>query len=361
MAKTDKILYRPHKTPWFGTMVRNFILNRPQPRKYSHFLDDRTFYLIKVFPLGLSSVYPQLREVIEFLVWCAINSLSPLRVRVSVSSEDTLLIFGHRVLATEKVELEALKKIDSEVKYLQRLSCIKIVHLTHYFYGLSDFIKNLHQIQANVIIGEGNPSAVNPRIEKDLRPFKFQLVPFQPGGRFKPKRPFKERLSRAVSTGTIPPRIDDVDFCRMFKTDCLQLSRLELYEFIAENPSSFCDIFIENYFETGIPIQRKYFSQDIVSLYNNYKYYICTSEVVGFPQIAMYEAVACGCVLVSKEEEMLLQFGLVANQHYILISSYEQISETLANRDYVIDVEMNARCKRVFDGQSSVLLEEQFN
>lgn len=348
-----KLLYRPHKFPWFGTMVRNFVLRRPQARKYAHFIDGKTFFLIKLFPFRLSNIGPQFREIVELLLWCAINRMSPFRAKFSVGSCDTLIIFGHRVLATEILNQEAWERIEDEVEYLRNLNCEKVVHLTHFSYGLTKFIENVHRIRTNVLIGEGNPVKVNEKIKEELGAIEFQLVPFQSDKRFKVIKPFEERFSRAVSTGTIAPRILSSDFHDCFGTDCLQPSRLEIYHFIDKNPSVPCDIFVENRYDPGASIKREYYSQDLVSLYNDYKYYLVTSEVIGFPQIAMYEAVACGCVLVSRDEDLLAQFGLIANEHYIFIDSFEALSDVMSNRDHANDLEMNRKCRDAFETQSS--------
>lgn len=340
-------LYRPHKYPWYGTMVRNFFLRRPQPKKYSHYMNKHTVFLLKRFPVNFVGFFEQIREFGEFFLWCILNKQSVFRGRILISSEAKLLVFGHRTIATESTRESDWREIRSEVKYISKLKCKKIIHLTHYFYGISQFIKNLHLIGAHILIGEGDPSVINSRVGREFESFEFQLVPFVSVKRFKTLVPYNERKHCAVSTGTVAPRIINDDFQYYFRTDCLQPDRLELYNLARENNLSACELFVENLYDKGSRLQRSYFKQDVVALYNSYKYYLVTCEIVGFPQIAMYEAVACGCVLISKDEKILSALGLVAGIHYILIDSFSKISEVITGRDNKIDIEMNSRCKEI--------------
>jgi hypothetical protein len=140
------------------------------------------------------------------------------------------------------------------------------------------------------------------------------------------------------------------------ETNCLQPERLELYNFAKQNYLARCKLYIEDLSDKVITIQRNYQSLDIVALYNEYKYYLVTCEVVGFPQIAMYEAAACGCVLISKEKKILSGLGLEPDQHYIFINSYRDIDDKLAGRDNEGDLKMNIRCNEVLLKSSSTIL-----
>lgn len=349
-------LYRPHKYPWHGTMVRNFFLNRPQPIKYSHFIKGDVKFLLRKFPFSFSGVKSQIREIFEFLLWCIINKQSFFKAKITINTKDRLIIFGHRTIATESNQESDWRIIRSETNYIYKLRCIKIVHLTHFFYGLSQFLENLKHIGADYLIAEGNPSIFNKQLEKELKSYEFHLIPFIPSSRFKSKVPFHKRKHCAVATGTIVPKIKDSNFKYYFGTDCLQRERLELYNFAKENQLERCQLYIENYYDKRLAIQRDYQKQDIVTIYNEYKYYLVTCEVIGFPQIAMYEAAACGCVLISKEEEILSGLGLVPERDYILINSYTDIDNELAMRNDLNDLEMSKRCNKVLFKNSSTIL-----
>jgi hypothetical protein len=190
---TELFLYRPHKFPWYGTMVRNYVLNRPQPKKYSHFINENTSFLLRKFPCNFAGIISQVREIIEFSLWCIINNQSCFRGQFTITDNDRLLIFGHRTIATESDQENDWRSINEEVIYIANLKCKKIVHLTHYFYGISQFLQNLHNIGAHFLIGEGNPSLFNKKIAKELESFEFHLIPFVSSKRFIKTVPFEER------------------------------------------------------------------------------------------------------------------------------------------------------------------------
>ena len=62
--------------------------------------------------------------------------------------------------------------------------------------------------------------------------------------------------------------------------------------------------------------QKKYFSINIVDLYNQHRYAIVGEELSGFPALGAIEAMACGCVLIG-QAEYYVGLGLAPWIHFV--------------------------------------------
>lgn len=177
-----------------------------------------------------------------------------------------------------------------------------------------------------------------------IHPFVFQE-------RFKPIKPFSERLNRAFSVGTITYKTSE-EFLSVYSDPCDQPMRKAVLverEFFADTADSYSSDYLEgsdvkevkardnalvrfgkkvwNRFHTGH--QKKYFSFDMVEKFNDYKMCIVGEEILGVPGIGFVEGMACGCAYLGLDSPMYTDLGLQPGVHYI---AYDGTKEDLRDK-----------------------------
>jgi hypothetical protein len=334
------IFYNPHVDDFLAEPIHFRLLKRRALKKYG-FLIDELCKVQQTVPILIdgtaSGMIPEsifhrlpafirtMLAAIEFWIWKRINGFGSEIVRVKParnSSPDTLLAFSYKA-ATGKFELRR--------ELLSRYRIV-VMHLSHYFVASGEKAKNLKLLPNVVLAGDSNPSAM-PYFKTyfDWYSRPFLVLPFAVADRFSIRRPWGERESRAVATGSFhdlereTPAWKYADFMRSGFTTYHPVRKA-----IHDSAGSLthwveCRVAPYREYQTGRVArfvghfqvsQKSYFAVDIVDLYNGYKFAVIGEEHVGFPALGALEAMACGAVLIA-QPDYYEGLGLIAGEHYI--------------------------------------------
>lgn len=256
-----------------------------------------------------------------------LNMISTTTDFTSVKDEDIVLGFIH-----SKFGYDHIRELRGE-KYLHinQYYCYKWEELNN----ILPFCNN-YLLEANVF-APGN-YVMNAKLADN---YKFHLLPFVVQDRFHNTNDFSLRKNVALANGTIGP-CKQPDYLNFYHTNLIHKMRQIIYDHknelsdlmdvtispyiekkpkfpVNEDDSSICRLFksIMNHFFFNTHGQSKYFSLDLVSVYNNYKMAIVPEEICGIPGIGAFEAMACGCALIGLKHHMYTDLGLIPNVHYI--------------------------------------------
>jgi glycosyltransferase involved in cell wall biosynthesis len=175
---------------------------------------------------------------------------------------------------------------------------------------------------------------------------------------------FKDRINKALSTGTNTHKMKDIDFISFFKDNRLHPLR-DIIMSEKNNLDNFLDSIISNiqtpdiisvkksndhgYFNKlfivckriliyltidlialikissrAILIKNKkfgkpqgYYKINIVDKYNQYKMFVVPEEIIGLPGIGFVEGMACGSAYIGIRDPMYSDLGMIDTIHYI--------------------------------------------
>jgi hypothetical protein len=161
------------------------------------------------------------------------------------------------------------------------------------------------------------------------------------GARFVNRQPWMARDPKAVATGSFhdlrleQPAHKYIDFMAATGATTYHPVRLALYQ-AADQISTWVTCKISPYRKYGQNrlsrlfshfriAQKKYFSINIVDLYNQHRYAIVGEELSGFPALGAFESMACGCVLIG-QPQYYVGLGLQEGRHFL---SYDGSFEEL--------------------------------
>ncbi|ENP8318520.1 TPA: hypothetical protein RQK43_003347 [Vibrio vulnificus] len=321
-------LFRPHIGPWYTTPLRKAIKKQRVAVKYKYILEcENVKYLAFLKIWRLSNINHNIKEILHIFLWCLYYKKNPLNIKFSLNDKDVLFFYHHGNCSN------VFNEYDNElVTYLKELNCRKICHLTHFQYGLASGISNLDTIKPDLLVGEANPFKNMHWSHEKKHSHRFRLLPFAVSEKFyRVNSDLGIRENRVVLTGTIAPRIDDMLFVNTYGTDCLQPERITL-EKISEGNQFYENMMSNNYNESRrlLDKQSEYFKLDITQVYTKFKFSIVTKEIVGFPAIGMFEAMAAGCIIIFNDKVLMNTYGLVDNVHYIHVEEYSHLQEKLS-------------------------------
>ena len=213
----------------------------------------------------------------------------------------------------------------------------KIVNLSHYFILTAEKGANIANLADVTLTAESDlrENAYFKAHFSDCR--SFLVVPFIVGARFEMKRPIAERSGLCVATGSFhnlreeKPASYYRDFIGFFGIDTYHPVR-KLLNATRVETAGWLTCRISPYRELGgqrgaiarlksvlrlDAAQSRYFSFDIVELYNDHKFAIVGEEVSGLPAVGFFEAMACGCVMLGAQGSYYAGLGLVPGEHYL--------------------------------------------
>lgn len=335
-------LYNPHVDDFFGEPTHFRLFKRRPLKKYGFFIDEALKVNKKVNILvdGTSSAFvPEkifhrlpkcIRNTIatlEYNSWHRLNKYNCLVTRVFESEldfNDVLFAFSYKS-ATGNFNLRK----DLLSKYR-----IVVFHLSHYFISTVEKSRNLSLLDNVLLAGDSNILEI-PYFKEHFSWYHkhFLVLPFAVTNRFYSYKEFSEREPRCLATGSFhdltleKPSEKYRDFINSTKSSAYHPIRKKIFE-----NSSIVKEYIEcaispfrqyqnnniilkslNHFKIS---QTKYFSLDIVALYNNYQFAVVGEEVSGFPALGSFEAMACGAVLLG-EAKYYCGLDVRADEHFI--------------------------------------------
>jgi hypothetical protein len=336
------VLYNPHVDDFLAEPPHYRLLKRRPLRKYGFFIDEslRKGQAVNVLVDGTSSAFiservfhklPQFLRwyvsEVEYKIWLRINRFGTLVRRVQApkeKSDEVLLAFSYKSATGDF----ALRR-----NVLTQYRAV-VFHLSHYFVLTKEKSENIKTLDNAWLAGDSDI--------RDIDYFKhffswykkeFLVLPFAVSPRFCLKKKYSERQNRCVATGSFhdltqeqPPE-KYVDYLCATQSTTYHPIRKEIYD-QAASVKSLVESKISPYRKYGqssklkrlighfLVAQKKYFSIDIVDLYNDYRFAVVGEELSGFPALGAFEAMACGCTLIA-DKKYYKGLGLAQNEHYI--------------------------------------------
>ena len=335
------ILYNPHVDDFLAEPPHFRFLKRRPLKKYGFLIQnilERGEQIPIVVDGTISAFIPEVifsriprfvRQFIsnwEFKIWITVNDLAnnvSLIPADALSSRDVLLAFSYKS-ATGKFGLR--KPIFDKCGHV-------VFHLSHYFIATKEKSKNLSSL-TNVILAGDSDISENPYFKNTFNWYHkpFLVLPFAVSMRFNVNTSWEDREPKAVATGSFHnltkeiPRRKYEDFMRATGSDTYHPLRKQIYlsrhnlqyikchvsPYRPESEQSVISKIVAHFSVA----QKSYFSVDLVTLYNKYRYAVVGEELSGFPALGAFEALACGCVLIG-DSACYAGTGIEPDEHYI--------------------------------------------
>lgn len=233
-------------------------------------------------------------------------------------------------------------------RVFSREDIFKVAHLTHYMYWLGNLAENLRRLHINMLCYESNLATFKFFRQHVPSVRQVTLIPFAIQDRFQSNATYNERVNRCVVTGgtsKIPFNPGILEFFCEFSCDNLY----PLRTLIAENAAALANymhVKIGLYQHTmgealkspvgtilpwqdvltyplpeiaALAAQKKipYYSEDIVSLYNRFRFSYVSDEITHAPALGFFEAMACGTVPIAVEKDYYRDVGLSKHINYV--------------------------------------------
>jgi len=336
------VFYNPHVDDFLAEPPHFRLLKRRPLKKYGYLIEGALAATgqVRIFVDGTVSAFIPDRYFsllpgfirrwvakLEVRRWERINDLSgkiSMVLDTSNAVDEILFAFSYKT---------ATGDFERRLPHLAAFHS-KIFHLSHYFISTGEKGQNLRRVENVWLAGDSDISA-NPYFRRFFawydRP--FVALPFSVAPRFQVRRPFRERESLCVATGTfhnlheeIPAEKyrDYIDFFRFSTYHPVRKlihdhvatlgkwidSKISLYRGKAEGGA------LKRLFRHFSVSQKAYFNIDIVELYNSYRYAIVGEEASGFPALGAFEAMACGCVLIA-QPQFYAGWKLMLGKHFV--------------------------------------------
>jgi len=324
------IFHNPDDIYWYKPPITYHLKKRKSAQKYTYlldyFLENNRKVHVYIDRNKLSS-HSYIRKVLAiyfwFYLWAIINKINPLKFNIITNSkkirnDDIIFMF----LWDNFTNLSGVvPKLRLELNDLiRKTDAFKVVHLTHYIYNANSGSLNTKNANIDLFVAENNLYRNNIFFrntfnwcDKDVC-----ILPFVPNEKFKNVKSFEERKNKVLATGTITFPMEDRVFESFFGHTLLQPMRNLIYE-KKEDLRDYIDSIISpiNENKNSDTKQEKYFSHDIVELYNNYKMFIVPEEVSGLPGIGFIEGMKCGSAFIGLNDPVYTDIGLKDKVHFI--------------------------------------------
>lgn len=335
------IYYNPHIDDFLAEPLHFRLLRRRPLKKYGFMFDEalQKGTTIRVLVDGTASgLVPEklfhwlprwLRmqlSNLEFQLWKFINGFGDEVKRVAIPQvpvDEVLLAFSYKAATGRFTLREETLKLYRTV----------VFHLSHYFTATSMKAENIKRIPNAYLAGDSDITG-NAYFQRYFHWYgkSFLVLPFAVGARFLNKQPWLTREPKAIATGSFhdlrleQPAHKYADFMAATHISTYHPVRLALYE-AAYQLSNQVTCVITPYRDYGQNrvsrlishfriSQKKYFSINIVDLYNQHRYAVVGEELSGFPALGAFEAMASGCVLIA-QKEYYDGLQLVPLEHYL--------------------------------------------
>jgi glycosyltransferase involved in cell wall biosynthesis len=328
------IFHNPHHNFWFKK-PSNYGLNRKCAQKYTYLFDyflkenkNIYIYVDRYKDTSQSFVLQNyIPPIVGIYLWIIKNKINPLRVKIitninKIQKTDVLFSFLFGNFTNPEGVLTNARKKSNEL--IGKSPVFKVLHLTHFMYSASLGSAASKQIKPDLFVAENNLFRNSSYFRKYFYWYckDVYTLPFVPNDKFINTKNFYERQNKAMAMGTIAAPLDDKAFFCHFGHKIVQPMRVKIYE----NRECLLDI-IDSFISPIIEInevngnaesgQKKYFSLDIVSLFNNYKMFVVPEEINDLPGISFVEGMMCGSAFIGLKDPMYEDIGLKDGINYI--------------------------------------------
>ncbi|MCD5362342.1 hypothetical protein [Chromobacterium aquaticum] len=362
------IIYNPHVDDFLAEPLQFRLLKRRALKKYGFLFDEarRNGKTIRVLiDFTASGLVPEkvfhrlprwLRWAVgtlEFRLWKHINGFGDEIKRVPIPKEpvdEVLLAFSYKA-ATGLFTLRETT--------LQHYRAV-IFHLSHYFLATTEKARHIRCLSNAYLAGDSDITC-NGYFRQYFGWYNkpFLVLPFAVADRFKNQQPWKMRDTKAVATGSFHdlkserPAHKYTDFISTTGLTTYHPTRLAIYQ-ASDILADWVHCKVSPYREYGKNKfsrllahfsvgQKKYFSINIVDLYNQHRYAIVGEELSGFPALGAFEAMASGCVLLA-QPQYYEGLGLVPGLHFIEFDgNVEEIPTLIGAQDVGTSAEISSK------------------
>jgi hypothetical protein len=327
----------------FGS-VANYISRARNYKTYAHYFqileDDPDLRINFCFLTGSVSFpfyFPFLLEIALFYI---LNRLNPITFRASIFNpkkprpiSGDAFVFSHLNLDKEDGDkmVNLLKQVDGHC----------IIHVSHFHRGTKFLRRNLEKIDRKILVSEMPLSKCSPFFRDKVSNSNVQVINHKIQKRFVRIRENEcRRHSCAVSGSYYVFRKDErsADFFDYFDGGNLHPNR-ELFYNNRLNCGDIATVKIEKYDDLAgenknysnrifrkmasarrfllSKSQPNYFKFDIVEFFNSHKFASVPIEITGVISISVFEAMACGSVIISERADVLEHIGLREGEHFL--------------------------------------------
>ena len=335
------IFYNPHVDDFLAKPLIFKILGRKPLKKYGFLFEELHKANQKINILvdaTASSVLPErlfhklpfffraLISKIELSIWKRLNNFNSEFCLIhpkSVRSADIIIAFSYKA-ATGNFGLRRATLLQSHAV---------IFHLSHYHISTFEKSRNISSLP-NVFLAGDSDITDNFYFRKYFSWYdkSFLVLPFAVSSRFKLNQSWIGRDNSAVATGSFHDLRQEMparrykDFLDTAESTSFHPMREEIFA-AKESLRGLIDSrvtpfrtytgnFLMRFFLRWRVAQKKYFSVNIVDLYNNHKFSVIGEELTGFPALGSLESMACGTVLLA-QAQYYKGLGLRAGRHFI--------------------------------------------
>jgi hypothetical protein len=305
------VLYNPHIDDFFYEPVHYRLFGRKPLRKYGNIIREMDNVEVYV-DFTESGIIPYvvfrwmpfiLRKILlkcEIHIWKKLNP--EVRFIYDIKPTDILLIMSYKTC--HHISSERLVAISRYSKV--------IVHLSHYFVNTSKKAENIQKIEGVILAGDSDIS------QNDYFQHFFSwydkpilILPFAVATRWK-KVGLVTLDKDFIATGTVHDL--STERPRKYYRDYMSFTGLNNYHPRREEAKKFflekdwtCYVneyragswgFIGGLLNRLVISQKAYFRVDLVSEFSRHRFAIIGEERTGFPPLGVFEAMACGCVVI---------------------------------------------------------------
>lgn len=241
-----------------------------------------------------------------------------------------VVILKEQDIREDDILITYLYLLGNDANYnLGKINCYKVLDMNHFYARIPQY-RFLPLFDC--LVSESDIFSESKLLSNSLyytgHSYDTIVMPYTFRKRFARKNPFDKRKNKAVATGTYEV-LHDIRYRELrsaYHINCLHPMRRDIYchkeewaEYIDSKISRWPDDELKGE-SKHIPkhlTQKKYYSFDMVDLYNQYKMAIIGEEIVGSPAVGFVEAMACGCAFIGLECGIYERYGMESGIHYI--------------------------------------------
>lgn len=312
--------------PFFGKLA--FLKSDINKKKIIPIILLGSSFPIDKMPLPI--LFKRFFVLLEYFVWKFINDIKG-DFKISMNSENKKKIIIIDSALIFKYPMDLFDK-------LKEKGYIFLFYISHYHYETLEKINFFNRYPESFFFSEIIPNKPISVKTQPIKKNKHLLVPYYASYRFFKKKNI-ERSSKILITGSLVQSNTKLKklFLRDWGSKDLHPLRLSLHKLkknkVFEKISSYYDYnflgFIFSIFK-----KKNYYSIDLPTYYQKYKYFICPEDVSGYYSSNMCEGMASGCVyFANKNLNYLSILGMKPWVHYIphngtindILKSYKKI------------------------------------
>ncbi len=326
-SKPRFILLNPHTHNFFSHSLATFLIGYPNFKKLRYIAEclEDDFELHALVEKNQSSIR-RLEKFnlgkLEFYLWRRFFFKRKIKSidKKNINPEDILFI--------------TCKNISySGISNLNSLKCNFLISTNHYMTLSKKIADELKRFQ-NEFTYLSELKTVNLSFFKTYFPKKEEITTgYEISSRFSSSRPFEDRENKILALGSIT-------YLQSGESDILLNKKINTYhpdrEYLFKNhlnsklieskisinnQQSFRENFLtaifKNFFKFLLPKQKSYYSFDLVKELNNYKFVIYPGDVFDNIPKGVFEAMACGCIVLGPKHHSFSDNGLMDKINYI--------------------------------------------